>query len=167
MGMDRVNRINQEGRLNRVLQFLKRRYNRPILWTVTLFHIIVGVMLCLGLPVSQITALSFTHFISHGALGLIFLASGVGCAIGLIGEQYGHVPQATFWVLYVQQVLIMCSAFACLHFAYLGHFADGVMRPRAFIFADHLPTVLLAFSHPLGVLRLYLEHKDGLEPNDG
>jgi hypothetical protein len=54
-----------------------------------------------------------------------------------------------------QQVLLIISAGYAIQAMVLGHFADGVERPHAFIIADKASIVLLAALHSLALVETF------------
>lgn len=55
-------------------------------------------------------------------------------------------------LLIPQQILLMMSAAGTIDAVWLGHFADGVIRPRAFIAADQCYAVLAAIGHTVAII---------------
>lgn len=60
----------------------------------------------------------------------------------------------TPWIVVLllpQQILLMMSAAGATEAIWLAQFADGVIRPRAFIAADQLYSVLAAIGHTAAI----------------
>lgn len=60
-----------------------------------------------------------------------------------------------FWIvvwLLPQQVLLVASASGAIEAMWLAQFADGVLRPRAFIAADQMYSVLAAVGHTIAII---------------
>lgn len=60
----------------------------------------------------------------------------------------------TPWIVILllpQQILLMMSAAGATEAIWLAQFADGVIRPRAFIAADQLYSVLAAIGHTAAI----------------
>lgn len=55
-------------------------------------------------------------------------------------------------LLIPQQVLMMLAAAGAVTAVFLSHFADGVIRPRAFIAADQLHILFSAFGHTCALI---------------
>lgn len=55
-------------------------------------------------------------------------------------------------LLLPQQVLLMISALGAIDAIWLAQFADGVFRPRAFIFVDQIIYVIAAGGHTAAVI---------------
>jgi hypothetical protein len=54
-------------------------------------------------------------------------------------------------LLVPQQILLMMSAAGAVEAIWLGQYADGIMRPRAFIAADQMYSVLAALGHTAAI----------------
>lgn len=80
------------------------------------------------------------------------LAAVIAGAAGLAAiAMFTHRP----WVLLFlvpQQMLLMAVAAGAVEAMWLGQFADGVLRPRAFIAADQAPSVLGAIGHTIAMI---------------
>lgn len=55
-------------------------------------------------------------------------------------------------LLIPQQILLMMSAAGVVEAIYLGQFADGVLRPQAFIASDQIGTILFAIGHTTAMI---------------
>jgi hypothetical protein len=64
----------------------------------------------------------------------------------------------SFFFLFPQQIILFISAGAAIRAMVLSQFADGVVRPRAFLIADQSPAVIAASLHFIALL-----HKMALE----
>ncbi len=59
------------------------------------------------------------------------------------------------WVVVLllpQQILLMMGASGAIEAIWLSQFADGVLRPRAFIAADQINSVLAAIGHTVAII---------------
>lgn len=54
-------------------------------------------------------------------------------------------------LLLPQQILLMMSAAGAIEAIWISQFADGVIRPRGFIAADQLYSVLAAIGHTMAI----------------
>lgn len=80
-------------------------------------------------------------------LMMILVMSSVLATAGLIIE--------TTWaaLLFIpQQLILMASASGSIDAMWLGQFADGVLRPHAFIAADQIYAVIIATGHTIAVV---------------
>ena len=134
-----------------------------ILWYAVAVHTIWGLLMLLvpGANVGHITAASATTYVLgdsvylHG--GLLLAASALAC-IGL--RRAIRVRDLFGMLLFVPQQALMMMAGAsatqcCLHSAY----ADGVLRPWAFIAADQSPTMILALWHTYALVAKFARWK--------
>ena len=72
------------------------------------------------------------------------------------------------WVILLlipQQVLLMMSAGGVTEAIWIAQFADGVVRPRAFIAADQLYVILAAIGHTLAIIFHIKRGRDGPTPS--
>ena len=56
-----------------------------------------------------------------------------------------------------QQLVMLLSAGSAIHAMWVSQFADGVVRPRAFIMTDQMPAVLAAAMHTMAIVESYGE----------
>lgn len=68
-----------------------------------------------------------------------------------IAGLYTRVPWIVF-LLMPQQILLMMSAAGAVEAIWTAQFADGVIRPRAFIAADQLYSVFAAIGHTIAII---------------
>lgn len=64
---------------------------------------------------------------------------------------FTHVP----WIVVMlmpQQILLMMSAAGAVEAIWLSQFADGVIRPRSFVAADQIYSILAAFWHTVAII---------------
>jgi hypothetical protein len=81
----------------------------------------------------------------------LLLASVIGGAALLA---LTAVTIETPWIVILllpQQVILMMSAAGAVEAMWLAQFADGVLRPRAFIAADQMYSVLAAIGHTMAI----------------
>lgn len=77
----------------------------------------------------------------------IIFSAAVCATVGLVAR--------TRWVaifLLPQQILLMMSAAGAVEAIWLGHFADGVIRSRAFLACDQIYSVLAAIGHTIAIM---------------
>ena len=55
-----------------------------------------------------------------------------------------------------QQFIMLLSSGAAIHAMVVGHFADGVIRSNAFLFADQSPTIVLVIFHTWAMILICL-----------
>jgi hypothetical protein len=68
-------------------------------------------------------------------------------------------------MLIPQQAFLFMSAGAGIYAAVIGHYADGVPRASAFIFADQLPVILASLLYTIAVLEAAFERPDIVIPS--
>lgn len=86
-------------------------------------------------------------FISDAALFSILIVASCMSLIGL----FSHLPW-TVVLMIPQQSLLLISAFGAIGAIVSGQFADGVVRPQAFIAADQAHIILAAICHALAII---------------
>lgn len=107
---------------------------------------------------SDIAAWAITVYIPDWLIMLSLLASAGMSYYALLTNK------SIVWML-PQQAMMMTAALDCMVSVILGHYADGVARPRIFIFRDQLPEILTAIWHTCAIfhrerLRLYNIYHD-------
>lgn len=133
---------------------LQTRQNRPqwiILYACSL-QAIWGFSL-LFFERSDIAAWAITQHFPDWAVSAALLVSAALSYYALIANK------SVVWML-PQQAMMMTAALDCMAAVILGHYADGAMRPRIFIFRDQLPEILTAVWHTCAIfhrerIRLY------------
>lgn len=58
----------------------------------------------------------------------------------------------TIFLLFPQQIILLMSASGAIESAWLGQFADGVLRPHVFILADQFYSINLAIWHTVALI---------------
>lgn len=77
--------------------------------------------------------------------------------LALIGKLRWRNTGLTLLCLLPQQWLLMESALASTQAILGSAYADGVLRPRVFIFCDQLPNVLAVICHTAYIVELMVE----------
>jgi len=85
------------------------------------------------------------------SLPAMLLASAALAAYGLTKAES---PYTRALCLIPQQGAVIATAGGAIAAVISGHYADGVMRPWAFILADQLPSILIAVFHTLALFDL-------------
>ena len=75
-----------------------------------------------------------------------------------IGALFLHFPWNAVFLI-PQQSLLLVSAAGAITAMVLSQFADGVVRPRAFIAADQMHIVLAALGHGAAIVSAGLVHE--------
>lgn len=130
-----------------------------ILFCITL-HVFTGINLMLfpdakgSTTVSEVVA--FFGAPLHASFAYLFAAI---CAMFSLRLAY---PLNIFALLPQQAILIM-AALGIIQSVWLGHFSDGVVRPRGFLAQDHCELVLIGMFHA-GVLLMRAAMSSRLGP---
>jgi hypothetical protein len=136
--------------------------DKSILVYAVLLHFLWGILLILGNDsILNITAIhSIIKYIPiHNPLfhGLLFFIVG-GCAgIGLLRKKLN--PITALCLIIPQQILLIISAEGAIVAMIQSAFADGVIRPRAFLIADQCPVIIATLLHTFALLRYHLNLK--------
>lgn len=99
-----------------------------------------------ALHVNAIDAL-YRYISSLPLLIAVIICAATMATVGL----FTKIPWVLFFLI-PQQALLMMSAAGAVESIYLGQFADGVLRPRAFIAADQFYSVLAACGHTIAII---------------
>lgn len=147
----RGNGITFTDRTKRTVQmviFHGRAISIMVLYAIAL-HVAWAVILIFDDSALSVNAINALHrYISFTPL-LIAVIFGAA-AMALIGL-FTTLP----WILIFlipQQALLMMSAAGAIESMWLGQFADGVLRPHAFIAADQIYSVLAAIGHTVAII---------------
>lgn len=130
-----------------------------VLFAISL-HLWWALMILVDQSALNATGLSsLYHYIYPAPLLAWVLVSAAGMAfLGLFVRSH---PWLVI-LLIPQQVLLVMSAAGALDAMWLAQFADGVLRPRAFIAADQMYSVLAAIGHTMAIIARALDRS-----NDG
>jgi hypothetical protein len=127
-------------------------HNRPIsimvLFAIVL-HLWWAATLAIDNSALNVNAISALYRYIH-PLPLLVVVITVAATMALIGL-FTKLP----WVLLFlipQQALLMMSAAGAIESMWLGQFADGIIRPHAFIAADQFYSVLAALGHTIAII---------------
>lgn len=83
----------------------------------------------------------------------LFLATILGLsALMAVAALFVRTPPWILMLLLPQQIILMMSATGAVEAMWLAQFADGVIRPRAFIAADQMYSVLAAIGHTTAII---------------
>ena len=93
-------------------------------------------------------------WIQQAQLEAVACAVGALCPLPLYARWRWSRVTISCWLL-PQQILMLLSAISCVQAILLQQYADGVVRPFAFLLTDQLPMVLFAVIHTITLLRYY------------
>lgn len=111
-------------------------------------HLVWGTCILVDAAATNATAVHAVYQYVHPpiALALTFYTVAILAAIGLATKSPWIVL-----LLLPQQLILMMSASGAIDAMWLAQFADGVIRPRSFLIADQLYSVLLAVGHTIAI----------------
>ena len=66
---------------------------------------------------------------------------------------FANSSRSVGWLLIPQQVILCVSGAGAIEAMWLSQFADGVIRPQAFLIADQLPALLFAIGHTVAIFK--------------
>jgi len=81
----------------------------------------------------------------------VLIAVIIGAAVMAWIGLFTALPWMLLFLL-PQQALLMMSGAGAIESMWLGQFADGVLRPHAFIAADQIYSVLAAIGHTVAII---------------
>jgi len=135
-----------------------RLNKRLIFYIVAAMHFAWGIGLLISskplLTTGISTIASFLH--SFKLTGFVFLFAGL---CGFIGVSKLFENTVNFFFFLPQQFLLMVSAICAVVCIYNGHFADGVIRSRDFIFVDQSALIALTIAHSVAFINNYMFKK--------
>lgn len=136
----------------------RRVVNFPIVLIAIAQQYVAGVAL-LWQPGSHFaTSMDILYLLVPVPILLSAILFGVA-TLSMIGF---HFKRKVFAILALvpQQLLLYLSAGAAAHAIIVGHFADGVERPNAFLLTDQAPVVLIAFFHSWAMFLILFYSED-------
>lgn len=111
----------------------------------TILHFLWGIILITAARTTTLRTTPFAYILDlfgPDTGGLLMLGSAAAAWTGLRFPGWRGLGLGT-----VQNALLWLAATSGLVASWVGHYADGVPRSHAFIFADQLPIMLLAPFH--------------------
>lgn len=131
---------------------IRPAFMRPVpivVFYCTLLHVIWAVLIIFDHSATGGTALSaLRHLLGTDVVVMTALLVSSVCAMaGLFVNAPWNVS-----LLMPQQSLLFVSAAGAIGAIVLGQFADGVIRPRAFIAADQVHIILIAAAHGAAII---------------
>ncbi len=129
-------------------------------WVIVLasaLHLIWGVLIWQSAAPYATTPIAGIHSIL-GDLGGRVVAGSVLCAVALLAlwSMYLHKNIFTLLMLLPQEAFLVMSASSVVLAMIQGHYADEVIRARAFIAADQILYLLLAILYPCAIWQAYI-----------
>lgn len=111
-------------------------------------HVLWGVLLLAGEPVAHVTPVHGVQLLvpGHVALGVTFLVIG---GLAVYARLRCKEDRVNLFLIGPQQLALSLNACAAVGAAFVGHYADGVVRSHTFILADQTPLLCLFTLHTL------------------
>ena len=118
-----------------------------VVYAITL-HLVWAFILLFDDAATNATAVHALFRYIHPTLFLSYVigAAAFAALLALFSEKPWIVI-----LLLPQQILLMMSAAGAIEAIWLAQFADGVIRPRAFIAADQFYSILAAVGHTAAI----------------
>lgn len=131
-----------------MMMFRNRLISIMVIYAVAL-HLLWATLLLIDTNALNATALHAVQYYitSVSWLITILVTAAMMALIGL----FTRSPWIVLFLI-PQQIILMMSAAGAIEAMWLGQFADGVLRPQAFIIADQSPTVLAAIGHTVAII---------------
>lgn len=132
---------------NKMIRINNHPVSIMVLYAIAL-HLAWASILWFDDAATNATALNalFRYIQPTGLLSFVIASAAIAALVALFTEN----PWVVILLL-PQQVLLMMSAAGATEAMWLAQFADGVLRPRAFIVADQLYSVLAAVGHTAAI----------------
>ncbi len=125
--------------------------HQVIVLVVIALHICQGIALWIDPSVTGVTTISSLSrlFSRYGTVAIFF-----GVAWLAFWSFYVKEPLARMLLMIPQQFVLLIAAVGAMTAIQESHFADGVLRPMWFLFADQVWTILVAGGHYLAILNV-------------
>lgn len=138
--------------LNNLKQLLHKVSQPGIFIYSILQHLTWGITLLFSTESIHTTSINMLYFtgIKHQIVGAFLLIVSLAAFYELFYNGFPKWKQPVF--LFVQQFILVLSAFGAGSAIYKGHFADLVVRSRSFLLDDQIPHILIALLHTLNLL---------------
>ncbi len=127
-----------------------------IIWLAMVLHLIQGFLLLLDKTAGNTTSAHLLlKYVPYAPLaGLIMVAAALLAMVELV--YFHYIPNTGSVILLLpQQIILIMAAGSAIQAIFLSHFADGVIRSRAFIIADQSVFILLAIFYTVAIIEVY------------
>lgn len=125
-------------------------------WFAVTLHTVWACLLFVNGDARHATALYSLARLWPARIGLALVLLAVAACATYALLRVRAVALSRILLLIPQQLVLGVSAAGAVRAMVLGHFADGIARPTAFIVADQLPAVLALFAHSATIVCLAL-----------
>jgi hypothetical protein len=127
-----------------------------ILWFAVFTHMLWGILLLFDPRAEWVTALSFTASLIPGDAvePWLYISVSVLSAVSLLRNK---IDLTDLSIMIPQQFILYLSAGGAIKAIMSSSFADGVVRPWAFIAADQSPYIFMAIIHTMAMIYPYIK----------
>jgi hypothetical protein len=123
-----------------------------LLWYVCILHVVWGAMLLFSTAPLRVTAIhnlaTIFGTVLHlppVSLGIILIVSSIlACLAFPIGKKH---PFGGICLLSLQQLLMLLGGIGAVYVIYTGHWINGNVSDRAFLFSAEMRSIVLAILH--------------------
>jgi hypothetical protein len=128
-------------------------------WAIGFLHLVQGIILFGWDTAAYTTAMNsmvrFTSYLGDGhyLAGSILIFAAILAAYA--GFSAAKRPLITVSLLLPQQLILLIVMFGAIEAIAIQSFADGVVRPWAFIATDQMPSIIIGGCHT-GILVAYI-----------
>lgn len=130
---------------------MKRKW---VVWVAIFQHLIWAICLFISPSAAGVTAISAISNWAGGAsyAKYVILIVALLALVSLCLSTDSKKPKWYWTVMLIpQQLVLMVSAIGAVECISRGMFADGVPRPVPFMFADQIPSILIAIFHTCAI----------------
>ena len=127
-----------------------------IIWHVIALHCVWSALLISSDAAAWVTAINSLYVLLGKSYGAVSAAVTIAAVLAGASLLRGRRDIWGILLIIPQQFLLIISAHGAITAMVLSQFADGVIRPRAFIMADQMAPVLIAIFHTCAVLEPYV-----------
>lgn len=147
----------------------KNALGKYIIIYASLLHIAWGVLLMIDPAAAGATPVSIITKVCGGPWRTAFVLIVTSVAAATFPFVRGQISNAALSLMLIpQQALLLVSAGGGIYATVVQHYADGVIRPWAFILSDQLTVILTAVLYTVAVLEAAFEPPNrAIPPLDG
>jgi len=128
-----------------------------IIWYAVLLHLGWGCLLLVSPSPYGATALHVYHDVPRVLMAAVLFFASALAAWAVTRRQPSFQSLAA---LLPQQALLTLSAYAAIAAVIVGHYGDGLPRPRLFILADQAPALIALILHTVAVIEMHARMPD-------
>lgn len=134
-----------------------------IIWIVIVWHLACAVTIATTRAADGVTAIhdALLVFPSRSLMIFALVVASIGSVISMTNAiESSDIENKGFiltLLLLPQQALVVLTMLGGLTAIFTAQFADGVIRPRAFLLIDQSPIILLGLGHSWAMLKHCLD----------